>query len=267
MYNQIIHGLEKEGGQLIMNSKLARVFLSVALLVGGLACRAVMQGVESMTNVQRGSGPVVSEERDVSGFNRLAHSSLGNVEIELGEVDALTVEAEENLLPFIVTEVQGDTLVIGTQPGVNIIPQEPIRYHLTVVSLEGISVSGLGDVNVPAVQADSFEVEISGAGSVDIASLVADDLRVEISGLGDLSIEGGQVSEQRVEISGSGSYRARELDSERARVSIPGLGQATLRVSEHLDAEVSGSGSVFYLGDPEVDSDISGLGKVERLDD
>jgi hypothetical protein len=68
-------------------------------------------------------------------------------------------------------------------------------------------------------------------------------------------------------ISGGGSYKARNLQSARAEVDIDGLGSASVRVSEHLGATISGGGSVEYFGDPSVDQDVSGFGHVKKIGD
>ena len=61
----------------------------------------------------QGSGKVVSESRQVSGFEKLDLALDGEVILTQGEAEMLTIEAQENLLRYIVTEVRGGTLWIG----------------------------------------------------------------------------------------------------------------------------------------------------------
>ncbi|UCH61193.1 MAG: DUF2807 domain-containing protein [Anaerolineales bacterium] len=242
----------------------------VVLVVSTLACQ-VAYNVDSnpitiSSRTVRGSGTLVTEERSVSSFNSLELSSVGRLVIELGDQESLRVEAEENLLEYIETEVRGRTLQIGSRRGVSLIPTESINFYLTVVSLDSIMISGLGDVLAPDLQAETFSIDISGGGNLNLDSLDADRLRVGISGLGSLDIDGGQVRDQDIEISGAGDYNAGQLESRTAEVDISGLGSATLRVSDHLEANISGSGSVSYYGNPRVDENISGIGRVEQID-
>ena len=72
----------------------------------------------------------------------------------------------------------------------------------------------------------------------------------------------GTVDSQAVTISGTGDYNGEDLQSATAEVTIDAAGDAVLRVSDRLDATVSGVGSVEYIGDPHVTKDISGVGSV-----
>ena len=244
--------------------------LAATLLMSTLACQVAFNAGSNPITIGgrtvRGSGTLATEERRVSGLSAVDLGSLGHLVIELGDQEMLRIEAEENLLEYIETDVRGNTLEISTRRGINLNPREPINFYLTIQSLDSISVSGLGDVEAPGLEADEFSVEISGSGDVSLDSLVASRLRVDISGLGNLDIEAGQVDDQDIEISGDGDYNARDLESNTAEVDISGLGSAILRVSDHLEANISGGGSVRYYGDPSVDKNVSGLGRVEPAD-
>jgi len=234
----------------------------------------------------RGSGNVISENRSVSEFNKVNKSGRGNLIIELGDEEALRVEAEDNLIEYVETRVSNCTLEISIRADIDMEPTEEIRYYLTVKSLEAISVSGFGEVSIPAMEADRFSVNISSFGGlmignleteslfvdinsfggVDIKDLNTEQLSVDISGTGNLIIHGGRVSKQDVNISSLGDYEASELASDEAEVYISSLGSATLKVRDHLKAEISGKGEVHYYGNPVVDANVSGPGEVEQAD-
>jgi len=46
--------------------------------------------------------------------------------------------------------------------------------------------------------------------------------------------------------------------------SVGGAGTATANASEKLDATVDGAGSVEYVGDPMVEQDVSGAGRISK---
>ena len=48
-------------------------------------------------------------------------------------------------------------------------------------------------------------------------------------------------------------------------VLVEGIGSATVRVSERLVARIESSGSVYYIGNPEVEATINGTGSVEQI--
>jgi hypothetical protein len=173
----------------------------------------------------------------VIGFDEVELKGLGNLSIEQTGSESLTVEAEEDVLPKIRTEVENSRLIIGPEPNTTINTTKPINYRLTVKDLNALEVSGSGDVEAEDIGGDELAVTISGAGDVKIS---------------------GKVGSQDVKISGSGAYRAEDLESKEAKIGVGGSGSATVNVSEELEAKVSGSGSVEYVGNPTVNQDVSG---------
>jgi hypothetical protein len=240
------------------------IFLVVAVLaLSALACQVSFGdfGIRSV----RGSGDLVEESRVVNDFTQVEFAAVGNLKIDFGSRPALTIEAEDNLVPLFITEVRGETLHIELKNGTTIVPTESINISLTVVDLERLSVSGAGDVDLAETKSGSFRLSISGAGNVDVAGLEAERLNVGISGAGDLRIDQGQVEDQEISISGAGNYAARDLKSDRTEIQLSGLGSATVWATEVLDVSISGAGSVRYAGDPSVDMNISGIGSVNRI--
>jgi hypothetical protein len=238
------------------------VLVAVVLLVGALAC-----SVGGLGTV-RGSGNVTQEERPISHFSGVTLAALGNLYIETGDEEALTIEAEENLLPYFEATVTGDMLKIKTRDGVNLDPTAPVNFYLTVKEIDTLVLAGGGNIEAPALQADKFTVESSGSGDIEIASVTADSLEVQLSGSGTLRASGGRVDEQTVSISGSGKYEARDLQSNKADVTISGSGSMTINVRQNLEVNISGSGSVRYVGSPTLDKmTVSGTGTIEQIGD
>ena len=92
----------------------------------------------------QGSGDMVSEPREVQGFDRVRFDAFGEMEIVQGEQEGLVIEAQPNLLTYITTEVRGDQLVIGIKPHISVTPLPTIRYQLSVKDLRDLEVSGAG---------------------------------------------------------------------------------------------------------------------------
>jgi len=240
--------------------------LFMVLVVLALVTLACSLDLNSIKTVQ-GEGDLVEETRQVEGFDKIEINGMGEIFVTLGTEEALRVEAEENLLPYLETYVRGSSLVIGIEDGTTIVPTKSLNFYVTVVSLEGLSISGAGNVQLPEIEADRFSIDLSGAGNIDIDSLNADSLDVSMSGLGNLTVSDGQVSSLDVRISGAGKFSAKNLESGDAEITISGLGSATLRAENYLKVTISGGGDVSYYGSPEVDSEISGLGDLDRLGD
>ena len=231
----------------------------LAVLVAAAACQA--GPIKMLT----GSGTLRSEARPVSAFDEVELAGVGALTITQGPRESLTVEAEDNLLPQIRTEVRGRRLVIEPDggPTVALRPTKPIKYTVTVRDLTAVKLSGAGSVAIPSLTTASLDVRMSGAGDVSLDGLTASELVVSLSGLGDATVS-GTVTRQEVTMSGLGSYQAEHLESQEARITKSGAGNATVRVSSTLNVKSSGAGTVEYIGDPTVSQDVSGAGRVAR---
>jgi hypothetical protein len=217
--------------------------IGLVLLVFGLVSSACTFPLR----YEEGSGVLVTEQRDVSGFDRVSFGGFGTLIIAHGSEESLTIEAESNILPRIETRVRGGILEIGfdSDRWQDIVrPTKSITYNLTVITLDGIALSGAGSIEASGIEAERFDVELSGAGSIDITGFAAT---------------------QEINVSGAGSYDSAELLSEYIDVNISGAGNATVWVTESLDVNISGVGKVSYYGDPQVRESVSGLGNLEAL--
>lgn len=152
-----------------------------------------------------GSGNVVEENRKVSDFTGVALAGTGYLTIEVGESESLRIEAEDNVMQYLETEVRNRMLRIGIRRNVNLRTTRSVRFYLTVKELNKIVLSGSGDIEAPDLEAERFSVTISGSGDVKMGELNAAALDVNISGSGTLDIAGGEIEEQDITVSGSGS--------------------------------------------------------------
>lgn len=233
----------------------------------------------------RGSGNVIEESRAVSGVTGVELATIGNLTIELGESESLRIEAEDNLMEHLETEVRNGNLQIKTRNNINLRNTRPVNYYLTVKSLEAIRISSIGDIQAPDLEADRFSITISSTGNLDMGNLDAealavkisstgdvtmgvlnaDTLEVDISSTGNLDIADGQVNMQNISISSSGKYTAQDLESNEAKVRLSSSGSATIWVKDTLEARLTSSGDLRYRGNPTVNSNTSSSGNVIQI--
>ncbi len=217
------------------------------------------------TNVHP-SRNIITEERELGSFNKVNASGMGEVDITQGDQIALTIEADEAVMPYLTSEIQGETLELGIEDGVSITGTATIKYHLTVTTLSGVTLSGLMEVHTGPLTSDNMELTISGSGNMDIETLTAQDLQVVISGMGELIIA-GEITGQDIHISGMGEMRAGDLRSQIAEITVSGAGDITMWVSDSLDVHVSGAADINYYGSPQITQEISGAGSIHSLGD
>lgn len=231
-----------------------------------LALLLLIIALTACDSTTRGSSNVITEERDVSGYDSIALTGIGSVEIIQGDTESVVVEAEDNIMPLLTAEVQDGTLKLSQEDDRIINPNKPIKYTVHIIEVNGLSSSGSGDVNAATLETNTLNLDLSGSGSINVTSLDADSLTVKIGGSGLVRVS-GQINNQQLDISGSGEYRASDLASKTADINVSGSGKAVLAVEDTLDATISGSGSVSYYGDPVVTSSVSGSGAIEQLEE
>jgi hypothetical protein len=210
-----------------------------------------------------GRGPVITEQRTTGAFTSISNATSARVEILQGTQDRAFVQAQDNILPYLRTRVEGGVLRIYTDREVMLQPSAPIVVGIDVRELNRIVNSGSGLIHAPLVDARRLEVVSSGSGNVELPSLLADSIIIQLSGSGDVTST-GNVLRLRVVHSGSGRVDTRELAARRVDATLSGSGNAFVRARDELNATISGSGSVRYYGSPDVRQTVTGSGRVER---
>lgn len=125
-------------------------------------------------------------------------------------------------------------------------------------------VSGSGEI-IAKGACKEFESNVSGSGKVSLTSSISGKADVSVSGSGTVSMSGNATA-IKTHISGSGKVLAADLEVVTCEVHISGSGDVEINVKDALDANISGSGTVTYKGNPgHVNSHSSGSGKVRKM--
>jgi hypothetical protein len=219
-----------------MLKKLIVTLTVVTLFIS--ACSALPLNL----NIVKGSGNVIRETREVSGFTGIDLTGSANVDVTFGEPDAVVVEAEDNIMPLIETKVENNQLVIGLKPNTNISTKIPILVHVTMKSLEAVSLSGSGSVTSSILNGDTIKLDMFGSGDINLS---------------------GTVKSAIITLGGSGTITCNQLKASSVKVDMSGSGNARVYASSSLEAVVSGSGSIRYSGNPaQISKNVTGSGSI-----
>ena len=214
-----------------------------------------------------GSGVVETETRQAPDFDSIAVEYPADITVQQGKSESIIIEAEDNLLPQLKTEVRNGTLHFENTEknwSERVNPTKPVLVTITVVELSQVQFPSAGKMLIDSLKTDSLEISVSGAGDVTLTDLDTDKLEFSLSGAGNVNAD-GSAEELQLRISGLGNFNGGDLQSQDAEVRISGAGSATVWVEHELDASISGAGSVDYYGDPDVSKSISGVGSVSNL--
>ena len=215
---------------------------------------------------ERGSGHIVTETRDAGGFHAIDVSYPAEVFIKQGANESVKIQADDNLLPQLRTQVRGGTLEISykRQDRRYVNPTKPVVITIVVKQLDNVEFTSAGELTIDNVEADELDISLSGAGNLNLNDIQAKNLHVSLSGAGSMNAS-GKADRLDVNISGFGDFKGGELHSQDALVDISGAGSATVWADDTLTAQVSGAGSVDYYGSHTVTKEVSGVGGIKQI--
>jgi hypothetical protein len=210
----IIFGIALLAGVVFAN------FFSFGKAESGLVNFSFVRGV-------KGSGNISTETRDIKDFRSIDVSGVFNVEIVAQKDFSVQVEADDNLIPLIKTEVNDGVLEISTEKRVKSSTRMTIR------------------ISAPDIE----KIEASGATVVSLADLKNSGLTIDTSGASKIKLA-GETSDLNVDVSGASKIDAENLQAIDAVVDASGASRVLVNVSRELRADCSGASSVIYSGTP-----------------
>lgn len=136
-----------------------------------------------------------------------------------------------------------------------------------------MNVAGSGDITASNIQcSQEFTANVAGSGDIECKQLKAADMDISVAGSGDLKIENALVMSANASVAGSGTVKisgnadkanysvagsgdlyANDFKVQNISASVAGSGDIKCHAVEHLKARVSGSGTIGYKGNPELD--------------
>ena len=212
--------------------------LAVALLT---ACGFNLPNLDA--KIVTGSGKVVTETRNVSGFDGLIIVGTGKVNIDRTGTESLSITTDDNLLQYIDTQVREGKLVIEFKPKILPLRVSDLSFNLTVKDLNSLQVTGAASIDAQNLQSDQMTVNLDGVGATNLA---------------------GKVDQLTVSLTGAGTFNSQNMQAKRATVTNLGTNAAVVRVSDSLMATVNGIGAIEYIGSPKVTKFIVGPGAVRQ---
>lgn len=214
----------------------------------------------------KGNGNIVKETRNIGQFNQI--ETGGNYDVYIYDAPndgKLTIEGESNILANIETKVEGDKLTIKKKKGFSFSTSKGVKIYINARNLKAVGVSGSGSLTAEGVQnVDNFSAGLSGSGDIKI-KVNAKNTSIGVSGSGDIQIS-GKTSNLEIGISGSADVEASNLEAENVTVGVSGSGNSKVWATKSLKGSVSGSGDIYYKGNPDVvDVHASGSGDLRKM--
>ncbi|MGB6269562.1 MAG: head GIN domain-containing protein [Olleya sp.] len=242
-----------------MNTLKNNLFLCFAAL-SFTACNAQWGNGKTI----KGNGNVTTITRTTADYDALRLAGWMDFELVKGTEGTITIEGEENLLEYIITQTENGSLVIKTENNINLKPSgnKTIKITIPFEDIGKVSLAGSGDVTSKAtIVSDNFEAKVSGSGDVTL-DVNATNVEGSVTGSGDLTLT-GNTTNLEASVTGSGDFHGERLEADNTEAKVTGSGDIVVYAKKNLKARVTGSGDIEYKGNPEkVDTKVTGSGDI-----
>ena len=211
----------------------------------------------------KGNGNVITTERTTDSYDKIASSGSFNIVLVSGTEGKLSIDIEENLVAYLITEVKNNELKIYWKKGTNVSHKKPVKVTVPIKDIYEIAQSGSGSiVSKTTVKGSDLKISVSGSGDVEL-QVKSTNITSYLSGSGTIDLN-GTTDTFDCSISGSGNIGGYDLTvNKAANAKISGSGNAKATVNGSLNARVSGSGNFRYKGKPTTETiKVSGSGNV-----
>ena len=176
-------------------------------------------------NPVNGNGTIVDQMRPLKTFSSVSLDFSADLTIVNGETPSFTIEADENILPHIGTQVRSGKLYITQDKWIE--PSQRIIIRVGAPFTSGIETSGYSDVVIEGIDGPRLQVN---------------------AGVGKVKLFGN--AERLLVRTKTGHIDATNLITAYADVSATSHGTIKLGKVEELITNISDTGTVIYNGKP-----------------
>ncbi|QTE23659.1 head GIN domain-containing protein [Polaribacter cellanae] len=197
----------------------------------------------------KGNGNVVTVNRTTPNFDGVTAGGSFDVILVKGKEGNIKIEGEENIIPYIKTEVKRNTLKINYKKNTNIRTTKRLTITVFYNDIESVSLGGSGNISSKEkITARDFNASLGGSGKIDL-HIQAKEVSASIGGSGDIDLK-GNTTKLTCSIAGSGSIRAFDLKTDEVKATVAGSGSIKTTVKSKIKAKIVGSGNLYYKGNP-----------------
>ena len=191
----------------------------------------------------KGNGEIRTDQRPITDFSEIHADGRFDIDWRSGP-PSLTITTDENLLPYIETDVSGSYLRLHLRE--RVLPTHGVKVTVSSSTRTGSKLTGASELTARGLTGSSYAVETTGAAHVTLDGTV-DTLLADMTGASELS--------------------ARSLQTKTSEISTTGAADAEVAVSDTLKVTITGAGDVTYYGSPKtIEKHVTGAGSIQHRD-
>ncbi|HAY34180.1 MAG TPA: head GIN domain-containing protein [Ignavibacteria bacterium] len=211
-----------------------------------------------------GDGNIVKESRDISSFNKIEINGLVNVYLKQGTTESVTVEADKNLKPYILTSVKNGIMNISTKEDFNLKKSTKLNVYVTLNNITDLECNGVGNVKTESkLDLNDINIENNSVGNIDL-EINSNKLILENNSVGN-TILTGNIDIGNIEHNGVGNIKAFDLKSDILTIESNAVGNAEVSSEREIYIELNGMGNINYKGAAAVKKlEKNGFGNIKK---
>jgi hypothetical protein len=235
---------------------------SLIVLVSSLAIAAC----GGSAGAREGTAETAQRSFNVGAFDGISLAGAHDVVVTVGGQASVRAEGDPDIIEKLDVRVEGRTLKVGTQEGVNwssgfMRNRKPVTVYVTVPGLAAASISGAGDLRIDKIEGDRFNGSVAGAGDLQIGAMRVGEAELSVAGAGDVRAA-GTAGRLKASLAGAGDLDLAGLEAKDAELSLAGAGDIRARVTGTANVSLMGVGDVTVSGGAKCSIRKSGPGEV-----
>jgi hypothetical protein len=213
-----------------------------------------------LSSCERDLGLWVTVPIDLTRFHQIRQDANVDILIRQGPSWSIVFEGYDDVLADLDFSVIQGKLIIRQFGHFGASGRSTVYIIAPDISLLEITASG--DITIPDrfVPQGDLELSIRGSGDLDL-NVDVPELWTTCYGSGDLRLR-GYADFHTIEHDGSGWLDAFYLRTEGTRIEQSGSGRSELHAVRQLFVRLRGTGDIFFIGYPYLDSRLSGSGRL-----
>ena len=240
---------------------MKKIYVSAILFIAAISL-AVLSSCRF--GCVKGSGHQVSETRKATDFTRIEVSGGFKVDLKQDSSMAFTITADDNLMKYIKSSVDGDRLHIYSKR--SLCGSGEIVIHIGVKNVDQLKGSGAVEfISDGKLNTKDLRIDLTGASKINL-DLNAANVNTKGSGATEINLK-GQASSHNLDLTGSGKVNALDFVVGNYNIETTGASECQINVLHSLTVHSTGSSDVKYRGNPtSVNTSKMGASSVTRID-
>jgi hypothetical protein len=225
--------------------------ITIALVLLLVACSKTGQTSKNNNITIHGSGNIISEEIDMTDFNRLDAGLHFNLTICQGKESKITVTSDDNFIDFIQIDQKGSALTFRLKPDYAYnFDNVTLQVEVSMPDLAGLSLSESSYALLKEAQStENFDAKLSGSSILE-GDLQAVAASFDLSGSTYVNLV-GSVEHMQIDSCGNSVADLQRFTAENAKLEVSCNSKTSVTVNGVLDIDASQYSQVFYYGEPE----------------